>query len=129
MNGSSNTPTTTQVPTRRPATPPKPPTAAKPKKPKKPKKKATKKPTPAAKVKPTKRSAARKATSVATTTRTGKKIRRTKAGGKGVLAAKGVHLLVVRVPEAIHAKVWAKARAKEVSLSSWLNGVIARAAT
>jgi hypothetical protein len=60
--------------------------------------------------------------------RTGKRILRAKPGQPGKMAAKGLHLLVVRVPKAIHKRVWSKASKAKVSVAAWLNGVIAKAA-
>lgn len=76
-----------------------------------------------------KKASPRSSKGVATKTRSGKKITRTKAGGKGVLAAKGLHLLVVRVPAKVHGKAWKKAKKLGIPLNRWLNTLIAKAAS
>jgi hypothetical protein len=64
---------------------------------------------------------------VATKDRNGKKIRRAKAGGKGRLAAQKIYVMVVRVPEKLHARMWAKARKAGTSLNALAISAIERA--
>lgn len=60
---------------------------------------------------------------IATTSRSGKKIHRAKAGGEGALAAKGVHLMVTRISGPLRDKLWAAARAKKLSMNAFLTGL------
>jgi hypothetical protein len=64
---------------------------------------------------------------VATKDRTGKKIRRAKAGGKGRLAAAKIYVMVVRVPEKLHARMWAKVKKAGTSLNALALSAIERA--
>lgn len=70
---------------------------------------------------------------VATKTRSGKKIRRAKAGGRGEMAKKGSFALVAHIPRDLHAKAWRKVRKLQkrdpsLSMSAWVESVIAKAA-
>jgi hypothetical protein len=63
---------------------------------------------------------------IATKTRSGKSIHRSKPGEAGVLASKGVYALVVRVPRELHAALW-KSKG-ESSMQSFLISALERAA-
>jgi len=53
--------------------------------------------------------------------------KRASAGGKGVLAAKGVHLMVARVSSGLRDKLWRAARAKKASMNDFLTGLYEKA--
>jgi hypothetical protein len=63
---------------------------------------------------------------IATKTRSGKAIHRSRAGESGVLASKGVYALVVRVPRELHAALW-KSKG-ESSMQSFLISALEKAA-
>jgi hypothetical protein len=82
-------------------------------------------------VKPSPKASAK--SGVKTTTRTGKKITRAKPGQDGVLASKDTYLMIVRVPKKIREAAWKKVRSlqksgKQISMTSWIAGLIERAA-
>ena len=60
----------------------------------------------------------------ATTSRKG--AARTKPGARGVMATKGDYAMVVRIPEALHKKMWAWAKKQDDSLSGLVRKAIER---
>ena len=83
--------------------------------------------------KPAKKPAKRAKVKARAKTTSRKGAARTKPGANGVLVAKGMHLLVVRVPKKVRDQMWAKVnrlqkKGQKVSLNSLAATAIAKAA-
>ena len=83
--------------------------------------------------KPAKKPAKRSKVKARAKTTSRKGAARTKPGANGVLVAKGMHLLVVRIPKKVRDQMWSKVKrlqkkGQKVSLNSLAATAIARAA-